>query len=102
MEKCCVIDKCLIKYQTGVGSLRDREVVCSASKRQGSIFEICVWRAVSSHNPQEVLLAKFSLHVHESGPKHHSFQLIYQTGVGDRFIIYLVLQRVGIERQRVN
>ena len=57
---------------------------------------------MSSHNPQEVLLAKFSLYVHESGPKHNLFQLIYQTGVGDWFIIYLVLQGVGIERQRVS
>ena len=47
-----------------VGSLRDREVACSASYRQGSNFESCVWRAVSSkssHHPQEVLLAQFSL-----------------------------------------
>ena len=29
------------------GSLRDREVACSASDRQGSNFESCVWRAVS-------------------------------------------------------
>ena len=33
-----------------VGSLRDREVVCSASDRQGSNFEYCVWRTVSSHH----------------------------------------------------
>ena len=31
-----------------VGSLRDREVACSASDRQGSNFESCVWRTVSS------------------------------------------------------
>ena len=46
-----------------VGSLRDREVACSASDRQGSNFESCVWRTVSSqssHHPQEVLLAQFS------------------------------------------
>ena len=30
-----------------VGSLRDREVACSASDRQGSNFESCVWRTVS-------------------------------------------------------
>ena len=44
-----------------VGSLRDREVACSASDRQGSNFESCVWRTVSSqssHHPQEVLLAE--------------------------------------------
>ena len=43
-----------------VGSLRDRAVACSASDRQGSNFESCVWRTVSSqssHHPQEVLLA---------------------------------------------
>ena len=44
-----------------VGSLRDREVAYSASDRQGSNFESCVWRTVSSqsspHHPQEVLLA---------------------------------------------
>ena len=48
-----------------VGSLRDREVACSASDRQGSNFESCVWRTVSSqssHHPQEVLLAQFSLY----------------------------------------
>ena len=39
----------------------------SASDRQGSNFESCVWRAVSSHSsrhPQEVLLAQFGLYVH--------------------------------------
>ena len=49
-----------------VGSLRDREVACSAPDRQGSNFESCVWRTVSSqssHHPQEVLLAQFSLYV---------------------------------------
>ena len=55
-----------------VGSLRDREVACSASDRQGSNFESCVWRTVSSqssHHPQEVLLAQFSLSVHKGGLK---------------------------------
>ena len=55
-----------------VGSLRDREVVCSASDRQGSNFESCVWRTVSSHSshhPQEVVLAQFSLYVNKSGLK---------------------------------
>ena len=61
-----------------VGSLRDREVVCSASDRQSSNFEFCVWRAVSSHSshhPQEVLLAQFSLYVHKGGLKPDSFNL---------------------------
>ena len=62
-----------------VGSLRDREVACSASDRQGSIFESCVWRTVSSqssHHPQEVLLAQFSLYVHKGGLKPDSFHLL--------------------------
>ena len=59
-----------------VGSLRDREVACSASDRQGSNFESCVWRTVSSqssHHPQEVLLAQFSLYVRKGGLKPDSF-----------------------------
>ena len=59
-----------------VGSLRDREVACSASDRQGTNFESCVWRTVSSqssHHPQEVLLAQFSLYVHKGGLKPDSF-----------------------------
>ena len=62
-----------------VGSLRDREVACSASDRQGSNFESCVWRTVSSqssHRPQEVLLAQFSLYVHKGGLKPDSFHFI--------------------------
>ena len=59
-----------------VGSLCDREVACSASDRQGSNFESCVWRTVSSHSshhPQEVLLAQFSLYVHKGSIKPDSF-----------------------------
>ena len=59
-----------------VGTLRDREVACSASDRQGSNFESCVWRTVSSqssHHPQEVLLVQFSLYVHKRGLKPDSF-----------------------------
>ena len=61
-----------------VGSLRDREVACSASDHQGSNFESCVWRTVSSqsHPPQEVLLAQFSLYVHKGGLKPDSFHFI--------------------------
>ena len=62
-----------------VGSLCDREVACSASDRQGSNFESCVWRTVSSqssHQPQEVLLAQFSLYVHKGGLKPDSFHFI--------------------------
>ena len=59
-----------------VRSLRDREVVCSASDRQSFIFESFVWRAVTSHSfphPQEVLLTQFSLYVHKSGIESDSF-----------------------------
>ena len=62
-----------------VGSLRDREVACSATDRQGSNFESCVWRTVSSqssHHPQEVLLAQFSLYVHKGGLKPDSFHFL--------------------------
>ena len=68
-----------------VGSLRDREVACSASDRQGSNFESCVWRTVlsqSSHHPQEVLLAQFSLYLHKGGLKPDSFHFIYDGRVG--------------------
>ena len=59
-----------------VGSLCDREVACSASDRQGSNFESCVWRTVSSHSshhPQEVLLAQFCLYMDKGGLKPDSF-----------------------------
>ena len=65
-----------------VGSLRDREVACSASDHQGSNFESCVWRTVSSqssHHSQEVLLAQFSLYVHKGGLKPDSFHFICTT-----------------------
>ena len=63
-----------------VGSLRDREVACSASDRQCSNFESCVWRTASSHSshhPQEVLLAQFSLYVHKGGLKPDSFHFFF-------------------------
>ena len=66
-----------------VGSLREREVACSASDRQGSNFESCVWRTVSSqssHHPQEVLLAQFSLYVHKGGLKPDSFHFSDRQG----------------------
>ena len=72
-----------------VGSLRDREVACSASDRQGSNFESCVWRTVSfqsSHHPQEVLLSQFSLYVHKGGLKTIHFI---------SFFIFLRHQNVG-------
>ena len=76
-----------------VGSLRDREVACSASDRQGSNFESCVWRTVSSqssHHPQEVLLAQFSLHVHKGGTKPDSFHLQNNLNVNSSFPMFHV------------
>ena len=55
-----------------MGNLRDREVACSTSDHQGSNFEFCAWRRVpshSSHHPQEVLLAQFSLICAQRWPK---------------------------------
>ena len=79
-----------------VGSLRDREVACSASDRQGSNFESCVWRTVSSqssHHPQEVLLAQFSLYVHKSGLKPDSFHFIsFHHQEGCRVVHFFVIQ----------
>ena len=81
-----------------VGSLRDREVACSASDRQGSNFESCVWRTVSSqssHHPQEVLLAQFSLYVHKGGLKPDSFHFINMIG-HVRYIFTVVITCVPI------
>ena len=64
-----------------VCSLRDRNVAHSTSDFQGLNLDSCVWRAVSSHSshhPQEVLLAKFSLFAHTSGLKPDSFHFIHQ------------------------
>ena len=60
------------------------EVACSVSDRQGSNFEFCVWRAVSSHSSQhhdqEIILAQFSLHVHKCGLKPNSFHIAKRLG----------------------
>ena len=76
-----------------VGSLRDREVACSASDCQGSNFESCVWRTVSSqssHHPQEVLLAQFSLYVHKGGLKPDSFHFIFRWTLSQTLSIVLL------------
>ena len=59
-----------------VGNLRDQEVGCLTSDRQGSNFEYGVCRAVSSRHPHDVLLAQFSLYVHKGGLKPHSFNFL--------------------------
>ena len=94
-----------------VGSLRDREVACSASDRQGSNFESCVWRTVSSqssHHPQEVLLAQFSLYVHKGGLKPDSFHLYFfaialvRLYHHDKFIVIPFLVLLVITMQKGN
>ena len=48
---------------------------------QGFSFESCVWRPVSSHSshhPQKVLLAQFSLYVHKSSLKPDLFHFIFK------------------------
>ena len=56
-----------------MGSLRDREVAYSASDRQARILNPVSVSFQSSHYPQEVLLAQFSLYVHKGGLKPDSF-----------------------------
>ena len=80
-----------------VGSLCDREVACSASDRQGSAFESCVWKTVSSHlshHPQEVLLAQYSLYVHKGGLKPDSFHL--RDNITLYFLGYIIYNYTGI------
>ena len=77
-----------------VGSLRDRGVACSASDRQGSNFEYSVWRTVSSqssHHPQEVLLAQFSLYVHKGGLKPDSYHIMFPC-----FLLFLLTFQIYI------
>ena len=90
-----------------VGSLRDREVACSASDRQGSNFESCVWRTVSSqssHHPQEVLLAQFSLYVHKGGLKPDSFHYLSKCFMHatQYFAFFEKLSRKGIPSSSYN
>ena len=42
----------MIQYCGGGGNLRDREVACLVSDRQGSHFESFVWMTASSHSSQ--------------------------------------------------
>ena len=60
-----------------VESLRDREVACSASDRQGSNNESCLEGSVISFilPPSAGSSAQFSLYVHTRGLKPHSLPL---------------------------
>ena len=58
--------------------------MCLASDRQGSNFQSCVLRVVSSHSSnhtEEVLLVMFSQYVHNSGLKPHSFHFLSNVNV---------------------
>ena len=75
-----------------------REVTCSASDRQGTNFESCVWRTVSSqssHHPQEVLLAQFSLYVHKGGLKPDSFYFFCISANSNRFVVSRIKTKTG-------
>ena len=84
------------------GSLRDREVACSTSDRQGSNFESFVWRTVSSyssHHPQEILLVQFSLYVHKGDLKPDLFHFNFYDFTSNRFkSVYVIktLVRKGL------
>ena len=61
-----------------VGSLRDREVGCSASDRQGFNFESCVWRTESSHSshhPRRFSWPSLAYTCAQRWPKIHTFHL---------------------------
>ena len=81
---------CALGSVPGLGGLKETKNVSSPPTCEsqycgeppwprGSVFESCVWRTVSSqssHHPQEVLLAQFSLYVHKGGLKPDSFHFI--------------------------
>ena len=85
-----------------VESFRDRDLACSASDRQDSNFESCVWRTVSfqsSHHAQEVRLAHFSLYVHKGDLKPNSFHFFCE-GAGfqvSRKHMFLLCALVNIQ-----
>ena len=66
----------------GLGGLKETKLFLPHPRVKVSIvgsLESCVWRTVSSqssHHPQEVLLAQFSLYVHKGGLKPDSFHFI--------------------------
>ena len=81
----------MVRPQTSLMSPCSGEVACSASDRQGSKFESFVWRTVSSyssHYPQEVLLAQFSLYVHKGGLKPDSFHFYFMCWLQACQLIY--------------
>ena len=76
-----------------MGSLSDRKLAYSVSDLRGLSFEYCVWRAVSSHHPQEVLLAKFSMYVHvcaQNWPKARFILLFHKVHCIRAYILTVI------------
>ena len=71
------------------GNIRDRDVACSASGRQGSNFESFVWKAMSSHHPH--ILAPIRLYEHKGGLKPPSFHFSDENCLyyGSKLVSYL-------------
>ena len=76
-----------------------RVIACSPSGRQDSNFESCVWRTVSSHHPQQVLLTQFSLYVHKGGLKTNAFHFYV---MGLRPLLIFSSFSAGIDFRRQN
>ena len=84
-----IVDKCT----RTVGGVRIPHAVCV--RHQGSNFESCVWKTVSSHHPQEVLLAQFSLYVHKGGLKPNSFHFfvcMFHTGLSNILFEFMYIR----------
>ena len=92
-EKTLFLPHPLVKHSI-VESLCDREVACSASDLQGLNFKSCVWRAVSSDQPREVLLAQFSMYVHKSRLTPDSFHFIFLLWFHTSDFAYSILKKV--------
>ena len=64
---------CSLEMFQYCGNLRNREVACSASDRQGSNFESSIWRAVSSHSSHHPREAHFRIIYVQTIPIHFIF-----------------------------
>ena len=72
------------KKQNNVSSplIRKKIILWGTSVTERYVLKSCVWKAVSSyssHHPQEVLLAQFSLYVHKGGLNPQLFHFICLT-----------------------
>ena len=77
--RCFLNDEIVEKHLISTGKQFHSLGAAVTKARSPADFESCVWRTVSSqssHHPQEVLLAQFSLYVHKGGLKPDSFHFI--------------------------